>query len=272
MSTPTPKKRLKRPRKTPAHLVENAADDLDKKGSERTPRSLDSATAPVPRKPPASQAVWRSQARTDFVMDPDKRSVLWHYQRADRPYSTMWAERTFREFATDDHWLEHREKFWRDVEARVWDLQREKVVAQKLAQLGKLTHVYEHAIEYLAPIVDADTGEVKRYAPDHPTLANLPMLPLEMPSYDKYVGAMVKLGQQLVLLRGEATSRTESVPTDGQHVTKDPVGASQTLSQDELRAIARLLVRRRQPELADQPEIDIAGDGRPDVRSDEDDR
>jgi hypothetical protein len=271
MSSPTPKKKLKRPRKTPAHHKDNAADRLAVKAVEKKGRSVAEANEPV-----AVVSVrdhWRMQARNDYVMDPDQRSVLWHYQRSDRPYTSSWTEQTFRQIAAQEHWTELREKFWREVEAKVWDLAREKVVAQKLQQIEKLTHIYDHGLEWLAPRVDA-AGEVIRYPADHEVYGGLPRFALELPTFDKYVGAMVKLGQQLALLRGEATSRTESVKVgDDTHViSTDPVGSKQSFSQEELRAIARLMVRARQPELADQPEIDIASDGRPDVRMDENDR
>lgn len=267
----TPKKKLVRPRKSPAYTRENAANKVAIAATAKKPRPLSTAiepSAPVL----VTRDVWRAQARNDFVMDPEKRTITWHHSRPDRPYENTWTLGTFAKFATDEHWMELREKFWREVEERVWHLQKEKVVAQKLMQLEKLTNVYEYAIEWLGPVIDRKTGEIKRYPDDHETFGGLPRFALEMPSIEKYMVAMMKFQQQLMLLRGEATSRTENLAagTDGSISSTDPVGASQSFTKDELRAIARMMVRRRQPELIDQPEIDIASDGRPDVRDADD--
>ncbi len=265
----TPPKRLKRPIKPPPYQAANAADRVEKADQARKPRALATVTQPLP--PPVSIDVWRAQARSDYVMDPEQRSALWHYQRTDRPYTTTWAEATFRSFSISEHWTELRERFWREVEERVWNQQREKAVAQKLAQLDELTGVYTVMMEWLRPLRD-ETGEVKRYPVDHEAFPNLPRFALEMPSIEKYAASMLKMQQQLMLLRGEATSRNETVggQGDGSISSFDPVGAAQSFSTAELRSIARLLVRNRQPELLDQPEIDIAADGRPEIRGDDD--
>lgn len=270
---PAPKRRLKRPAKSPKTHAANVRDRVARAANAPTPRSIETAIEAVPRVSVTAKDMWRGQARSDYVMDPDQRSVTWHYQRTDRPYSEMWSAHTFSSFATAERWTELRAQFWRDVELRVWNAQKEKVIAQRLRQLEQLTEIYSYGMEWMGPLVNPDTGGVQRYPADH-AHAGLPMFPLDMPSFDRFASTMIKLQQQIGLMRGEATSRSESthvVATAG-GAPADPVGASASFSQEELRAIARLMIRNRQPELAEQPEIDIASDGRPDVRSEDDER
>ena len=134
----------------------------------------------------------------------------------------------------------------------------DRLFKKKMEEIGELTIAQDALLEYLAPRMDS-TGAVERYpmVDDHGKaheFGGLPVLPLDMPSADKVAKMIVEIGKLIMVKRGETTSRTENVTIEAtgekRRVTAlDPVGAKVTFSQDDIRAMARTMLMRRQPEL-----------------------
>ena len=229
----------------------------------RAPRKIDDPDVRVMLSEQNGAMHRRSLARTEYVTDPDKRSVDWHFRN-------KWQARgvspiTFTRWSVLDHWGPRRAEFWKVIEKRVFDARAEHIVVARMRELEHLTQVRSFADEYLMPLREGKTGQVRRYPPDH-DWAGLPMFALKMPSFDRFVKAYMDLDTQIMTKRGEVKDlRDPDVPEPtteepNPYVT-DPATTAASFSSDELRAMARVLVRARQPELASQPEVGILVEG-----------
>lgn len=194
----------------------------------------------------------RHLAGVEVITDPDQHAVLWHYARKDRPWSTIATEAKFASWAIRDKWLDRRSLFWREVEERILRDRAEKYAMQRVTEIEKLVRVRSYLDEYLEPLRDAK-GVVVRYEEGH-ELAGLPKYGLEMPKIDRFIRAMLDLDQQIMLKRGEATTRmvAETNP-DGAPARMtsalDPLSQRANLNQSDLHAMARALMKKAQPSL-----------------------
>ncbi len=230
-------------------------------------------TVPVPakqravsRRGSARKSSLRQLAAIDFVVDPDSKSVDWHWRRADRDYQRVVPWKTFETWSRVDRWTARREAFWSDVEARVLVQWRERMVAQRFREIEELTEVRAHLAGYLRPlrkkgeiVLDGETG--------------LPKFALKLPPFDRFVRMFLDLDSQLAQKRGEATARAdESVQQkrDQAGETVDPVAANAPLSKEDARALARVLLRMHQPGLEEAlSNLDLGGNGDDDPSSGE---
>jgi len=134
----------------------------------------------------------------------------------------------------------------------------DRLFKQKLEEIGALTLAQNSMVEYLTPMLNKD-GSIQRHgALDDKGKPNpyhgLPVFPMKLPTADKLAKMVVEVAKIIMVKRGETTSRTESVTheTTGEvrRVTAlDPVGAKVTFSKEDIRAMSRLLLVRRQPKL-----------------------
>jgi hypothetical protein len=205
----------------------------------------------------------RHQGMIDFVTDPDCRSAQYHFERADRHYGRYVSWPTFSEWCTEDDWVARREQFWDQLSLKILDQEQERLLAEQKREIEQLQHVRSHLIEHLMPLMKA-SGEVMRYpkrdkhGEKHP-LAGKPVLPYGFTSYDKAIRSMLEVDKQLMLKRGEVTTRSEAaaMPTEdgtAQPSTSplDPATRTVQFTPDQLRAMSRSLLREAQPGL-DQP-------------------
>jgi len=197
----------------------------------------------------------RQQAAVDYITDPDGHSAEWHHERTDREYMKIVTIHAFNAWREEDRWVERREQFWREVEARVLAQWREKMIQRKLAEIDELTEIREYYSEYMKPLRNKD-GTVKRGED------GLPEYGLKMPSMDRWIRAFLEVDERLMTKRGEATVRTETQTPEMQAriAALDPVTATARLTPEDLRAMSREILRRRQPDLLD-PELVEAVDG-----------
>lgn len=227
----------------------------------------------------------RTMAARDYIFDPDKCSVKALYARKDRPYHDRVNLRTFEEWAYQDGWTPRRDEFWEEHEMRVMEAYRDQLLAAKLREIKQRTEERDAMSEWLRPRRDSETEEILRYPEtrvelravydeegeiaDHVEVevphpyAGLPVLNFEPGSFSQFVNAFVKFDQHLMMMRGEATSRTEQITrsSESERVSDlvDPIATTLHISEDDIHAMSRLLLRQRQPELAidaDWSEID----------------
>jgi hypothetical protein len=201
----------------------------------------------------------RQTAAVDYITDPERRPAAYHHSRIDREYSSACALDTFQSWATEDKWVDRRAKFWEEIEARVMKEYGDQLFKKKMLEVGELTLAQDSILEYLLPRTNPD-GSVARYPTIDPDTgkpheyAGLPVLPLDLPSMDKVAKMLVEVAKVIMVKRGETTSRTEQVTVEATGETRrvtalDPVGGKVSFSREDIRAMSRLLLMRRQPEL-----------------------
>lgn len=253
---PTKKKRvLKKPPPKKARVVK------PKKGKKK-PRSLSAAITKSESEAEKGfrvrSEVIRQQAGVEYITDAESRSIEWWHGREDRPYHTMVAVSTFRRWANEDNWTARRDKWWREVEEYALQKLQHQVVMERIETYQMLRDDLEPLLEYMRPLRDED-GNIKRYGEDEGDYAGLPMMPLKMGKMHEHAKMVLDINKQLMLLRGEATARNETM-AGGKHPIHsdvDPVGAKVSFDPAVLRAMAKLALKQKQPELNDAETIDI---------------
>lgn len=202
-------------------------------------------------------AVSRRQAGIDYITDPESRSVEFHYKREDRHYPKIIAYRQFQGWSIEDRWVARRDQFWHEVEQRVLTQWRDKLVSQRMHEIEELTEIRSYMTEYLVPLKDRKTGEVERDE------LGLPRYGLPLPNFGSFVKMWLEVDSKLMAKRGETTGAVQAeLPKDGTAGPSalDPVSTFANFSREDLQAIARVLLRRRQPELADDLVLDESGE------------
>lgn len=186
--------------------------------------------------------VLRKQARTDYVVDPEGRSVRWHYEREDRDYSRLVGWDAFDSWSKKDQWTVGRERFWAEMEERVVAHVKDRLFTQRLDDIGRVEKMLEATEKLLLPKTDKD-GNV--LVDDD----GIPEFHLKLPTLDRMAKTWLGLHERLMLLRGEAIPEKRIDPDSkpSEHV-RDPVSDTVNLSRDEVRYLARQLVRIRQDE------------------------
>jgi hypothetical protein len=222
------------------------------------PRKDLPAHIPQPKKDFTKQSkILRNQAATDFIVDDQGRSIRWHYERTDRLYSKVIAYRTFEQWANIDKWSERRVEFWQQMEQRVIAHYADKVFRQRLVEMSKLEELIDVYEPYLLPMRDPKTDEV---IIDKET--NLPKFALKMPNLDKFAEMYLKIHERLMLLRGEAINRSDSVDKDRRVTahTEDPVSSSVSINRSEARILAAALLEDRRAKGMLAPKIEVRED------------
>lgn len=195
-------------------------------------------------------AILRRQARTDFLVDADGRSVRWHYDRSDRMYREIVGWNQFLRWSVDDAWVSGRKKFWEEMEARVFEHAKDRALRQRLNEIDRVSGLLNTFEKYLQPLVN-EKGEPLI---DADTL--LPKMGVKLPPLDRMVGAWLDLHERLMRLRGEAVLAPKPAePASGEgppqlpseHV-RDPVADGLSLSREDIRHLAQSFVRLRMQE------------------------
>lgn len=194
----------------------------------------------------------RRHAGVDYITDPDGRSIRYHWARDDRTYKDDISEARFREWSMEDRWSERREQYWNEIEARTLDGLQDKILRMRMEELAGLTEARNHLSEYLMPLYNKD-GTVKRHPDVDPDtgkphqFAGLPVFPLEMPRFDRFIKSLLDLDERVMLKRGEAITRTETIgaKTKVKTTALDPVGSLMNITPEEARALAKDLLRKR---------------------------
>lgn len=226
-----------------------------KRTPRRTPRKAKpkkaKSTALLVREMVPRQIELRRHAGVDYITDPDGKSIEWHWQREDREYSKSISLVQFNKWATQDGWVPRRDQFWTDIETRTLEGLGDKILQERLRELEVMTEARSYMTEYMMPLKDS-AGQVLR----HPTMtksgevhpqAGLPVFPLELPRLDRFLKALLDLDERVMLKRGEAITRTETVGSKTKLTTTalDPVGSLVNISREEARRLAQHLLRQR---------------------------
>jgi hypothetical protein len=258
--TPNRKKKLRRPiSKVDTSKADNAIEArLDRAASRVTPLAT-SEEEITKRTYLLRHSEIVQQAGIDYITDPESKSVEWWWSNDTRPYKRHCTLETFRTWSKDNEWVARRERFWVEIEERVLQQKQHAIILQRFKEIDLLTEGSDAMREYLLPLRDPH-GKIKRHAEVHENgkpnlLSGLPMFPLELPTFEKFVKAYIDVDHLLMLKRGEATARNESMPTTSDRnkplTALDPVSQRVAMTKEDIRALARYMLRRRQPELQD---------------------
>lgn len=250
---------------------------MGEKKKKRSPKKLTPSKARRPKKKktkselaapktvPLQVMTLRKQAGYDYVTDPDGRSVRWHYEREDREYSSSLKWSTFEKWSKVDGWVAKRREFWEQIEERTLQHLQDEILRVRLEELAEMSEKSRpYMMEYMQPLRDEEDNVLRhpmrlRSGEPHPH-AGLPVFPLEMPSIDKFIRAFLQLDERIMLKRGEAVTRTESIG-DGRSKTSvtalDPVGSLMNLSPEEARSMAKSLLKQRfDKQMSEADELD----------------
>jgi hypothetical protein len=217
------------------------------------------ANIPQPAAAFAKQSsVMRKIAATDFICDPDGHSIRWHYERKDRLYEKTIAWRTFEGWSLKDTWTARREAYWEHIESRIRDHMADEILRRRLKDLENFENKLTALDRFLEPLLD-DKGEIQ--TDDD----GLPKYALKLPDMDKFIAMYLKLHERVMLLRGEATTRSEQLrPAEGAAEGEGPLNEhlrgrstiAPKLSRQDARAMARAMLTGREPALGGGPEAD----------------
>jgi len=153
-----------------------------------------------------------------------------------------------------DKWTDRREQYWTEIEQRTLEGLGDKILQARLEELAAMTQARSYMSEYMMPMRD-EKGKVRR----HPRLdengkphrfAGLPVFPLDMPRLDRFLKALLDLDERVMLKRGEAITRSETIGSKTKVTTTalDPVGSLMSLTREESRRLAQHLLRQRMGE------------------------
>lgn len=206
------------------------------------------------------QMTLRKMAKMLFVTDSKENSVEWHWENdRDLRGAVLFKDHVtfyvFRQWSLTDHWIDSREEFWGHVEVQVLANLRDEFTRAKIDELRIMTESRGYLTEYLFPMKDRATGEVRRHPADH-RLAGLPVYPLDLGNMPKLIEAFLKLDERMMLKRGEAISRTQGEIDDIRELagatdassTGGPAAAlakRMNFNPDEARTAARLILEQR---------------------------
>jgi hypothetical protein len=209
----------------------------------KTPSAL------VPADLPKTHYV-RQQAVADYVTDPENRDPAYHYHRSDREYADWISFETFQQWRHEDDWDDQRNAYWAEAQRQLLERSRDQTVATLLKSMKQMDELRTFALEWCEPLRDPVTDEVLRY-PELDDLgrphrfAGKPMLPVRPGSYERAVAAALALDEAVRARRDEVLRLTGH----GESASKPEPSTKVQLSKEDLRAMGRELVKRRQPEL-----------------------
>jgi site-specific DNA-cytosine methylase len=211
-------------------------------------------------------------AKTEFVTDPERRSLRWHYEREVRPYSELWEKfGAFERMATKAAWNDERESYWTEIQVQVQKRIQIADAEALLAETKRMNDSFNAMFEYLEPVRDPETKEILRhpaYLDDNVTphpYAGRPVMPLEMPSLDKFIPAMLKLYDTMQSNRSLIAGRptlTDDNATDAATARDRAIPVSDTVVEAFTKA---LLEKHKDPnfDIGDLP--DDSAEGNEDV-------
>ena len=214
----------------------------------------------------------RTLARVEFVQDPQKGSIGKLWKRGDRPYRDLWGADAFRDMARRDEWEVDRATFWDQVSAHV-EKETQKGLAQALIRdTALLQEGFDALSEYFLPVRGED-GEIKRHdefitvgdTMEPNPFAGLPVMPLEMRSFDQFIPAYMKVMDKLQANRATIDGSMTPQGIGGEETGIEEARMLPKPSQGVIDEMARQLVLAGQQSMddfdgTDLPGMDSAGD------------
>ena len=244
-----------------------------KRPTKRTPRKVKSTKAAkgsAITRASGRHVELRRHAGVDYITDPDGRSIVHHFTRDDREYRDQVSERQFRQWSTEDKWADRREQYWNEIETRMLDSLQDQILRVRFKELGEMQEDRSHLVEYMRPLRDKN-GTVIRHEVGHEH-EGLPKFPLKMPSMDRFIKSILDLDERIMLKRGEAITRTETIgsKTKVTATALDPVGSLMNLTREEARKLAQNLLRDRMGDRYEGVLDLVEGDAKDDGGTEED--
>jgi hypothetical protein len=232
----------------------------------RKPRAIPATTkaddeAPVTVKTLAarSHALW-IQIRTEYVTRPDAPSL----ETLAKKYVKQVSYEAIRKRAQEEKWTDRREKWWMRAEVALLQRIQDQYLSERIEEMRLIRQAMPFVFEHLLPVMekDPDNPGQKRVKRDPDT--GMPVFRHGFKSQEGVVKTWLLLQERQMLLRGEATMRTDSAIRDRMPVVEDAndpisnMAKKANFSRDEVRSLARQMIAKRmsadmgEPEPADE--------------------
>jgi len=149
-------------------------------------------------------------------------------------------------------WVALREAYWTRAETVLLERIQDEYLAERLAEMRAIRKAMPFVFEHLLPVMESDPEHPGEIRPKRDPATGMPVFSQPFRSYEGVTKSWLQLQERQMLLRGEATMRTESALADRTDTTAvdvhDPIAqmaARANFSPDEIRALAREMVTKR---------------------------
>lgn len=191
------------------------------------------------------------RAETAFIKDENGQGVDWHFHNGD--FEKYVSIDTFRSWSKKGNWIKRRIEYWESIQTRLLDHLSDKILDQKIQQLGELHEVKDAVAEYLKPLRDPKTNKILK---DEKT--GLPKFAVDLPPYDRLVKAFLELDNRIALRTGEATERIDVDVNEAKNqnegrrlLSQDEASNLMRITPEEAQQMARQIVMSRSEHLQD---------------------
>lgn len=205
-----------------------------------------------------SHAMWM-QIRTEYVTRPDGPSL----EVLAKKYAKQVSYEAIRKRATEEKWTELREDWWTKAEVNLLERIQDQYLSERIAEMRLIRQAMPFVFEHLLPVMekDPDNPGQKRVKRDPDT--GMPVFRHGFKSQEGVVKTWLLLQERQMLLRGEATARTDSAIRDRTPAqVEDPadpiasMAAKANFSRDEVRSLARQMIAKRMRADLGEEELD----------------
>lgn len=256
------------PRLSPSEVLARTSDDMATRAARKTGGAARIAAdrgLPLVERRKAALLL----AKIEYVTDREQRTLQWLYERDDRPYAELWPKfKQFEAVATREQWNTERDSHWTEAQHIVQKRIQRADVEALLRDTKRMGDAFDSLMEYVEPQRTPD-GQIERhpdFLPDNVTphpYRGRPVLPLEVPSLDKFVTVLLKLHDKLNSQRAMISGRP--VQTDDDAVkAASKHDESITMNDAVVDAFTKAMLAQGKGmgdfEVGDLPEITNIGD------------
>lgn len=227
----------------------------------RKPRAMpkvgDTSTAIEAR----AHALW-VQIRADYITAPSAPTL----EDLARKYAKQIGYEAIKRRCAEEKWSELREEWWKNAEVALLHRIQDEYLLERLGEMRLIRQAMPLVFEHLLPVTEPDPdrpGERRvRRDPD----TGMPVFRHGFKSQEGVVKTWLLLQERQMLLRGEATMRTDSAIRDREPAVEetDPLAhmaSKANFSRTEVRSLARQMVAKRLRAEAGEPEPEDEEDG-----------
>lgn len=212
-----------------------------------------------------AHAMWM-EIRTLYVTSPEAPTI----EDLSRRFAGRVGYEAIKRRAADEKWSAQRDDWWKNAEVTLLERIQDEYLAERLHEMRQLREAMPFVFEHMMPVMEKDPDKPgqKRVKRDPDT--GMPVFRHPFKSQEGVMRTWLALQERQMLLRGEATMRTESALRDRvpQADESDPLAhmaAKANFSRDEVRSLARQMIAKRmsadaEPDATDEEPDDDTDD------------
>jgi hypothetical protein len=212
------------------------------------------AITPAPPVELKGAALWAT-IRVEYITDPSQPS----HEELARRYAKQVGYEAIRKKSAEERWPDLREQWWAQAETTLLQRIQDEYLMERVEEMRSIRQAMPLVFEHLMPIMepDPDRPGARRAKRDPET--GMPVFRHPFKSQEGAVRTWLMLQERQMLLRGEATMRTESAIRDRtpQVPENDPLAqmaAKANFSKEEVRSLARQMIAKRMRAENGEPE------------------